>query len=126
MRVRLTEAGICGAQLREEIEAAIGETLDALDVVYYPDTHEVELPDRLEAHRATIEAVVQAHVPDMSAQDARNATRQWVAQQLATTEGKHINDTTMSERMAILLGIAFVVGAIDDTGQVRSPGEWLR
>lgn len=126
MRVRLTEASICGAQLREEVEAAIGETLGALDVVYHPDTHEVELPDRLEAHRATIEAVVQAHVPDTSAMDARNATRQWVAQQLATAEGKHIRDTTTSERMAILLGIAFVVGAIDNTGQVRSPGEWLR
>jgi len=126
MRVRLTKAGICGAQLRDEVEAAIGETLGALDVVYYPDTHEVELPDRLEAHRATIEAVVQAHVPDTSAQDARNATRQWIATQLATAEGKHIRDTTTSERMAILLGIAFVVGAIDNTGQVRSPGEWLR
>jgi len=126
MRVRLTKAGICGAQLRDEVEAAIGETLGALDVVYYPDTHEVELPDRLEAHRATIEAVVQAHVPDTSEQDARNATRKWVAGQLQSAVGLHISETDVQQKLALLAGIAFVVGAIDNTGQVRSPGEWLR
>lgn len=126
MRVRLTEAGICGAQLRAEVEAAIGETLGALDVVYHPDTHEVELPDRLEAHRATIEAVVQAHVPDTSEQDARNATRKWVAGQLQSAVGLHISETDVQQKLALLAGIAFVVGAIDNTGQVRPAGEWLR
>jgi len=126
MRVRLTEAGICGAQLREEIEAAIGETLGALDVVYYPDTHEVELPDRLEAHRATIEAVVQAHVPDTSKQVARNAARQQFVELARSMEGKNIVDATTDEKLALVVCHLFAAGVIDNQGNVRPVEEWLR
>src|SRR5690554_4208504 len=114
-------------RLRAEIERGLGGGIHmAVHATRGPHgvtVHVAALDGELD--EAALEVVREAvrahdpHAPDpaeaarQARQTQREATRQWVVGQLQSAVGLHISETDVQQKLALLAGIAFVVGAID-------------